>query len=112
MDGDDEPLESAAITTVTMVHVKARILCLYVTGGETDLKWTRTVAREWTEAIIKANPSDAATAKLEAAPARDLATSSGIRGGIVGGMTAILISFLMRSRKSEDQWFGARSDDK
>jgi hypothetical protein len=110
--GDNEPAEDTSITTVTMLHVKARLLCLYVGGRESDLEWTRTLAREWTEAIIQANPSDATVAKLEAAPAREGASISGLRGGIVGGLTAALIMLLSRSFKSNDKWFGAKSDDK
>lgn len=110
-EGEIEPIENATATTVTMVHVKARIVFLYVVGKDTDLNWTRKVAREWSDAIVKLNPSDVETAKIEATPARNRGVDSGLRGGVVGGMAAALVALLMRSFKSNDQWLSAKSDD-
>jgi hypothetical protein len=43
------------VGTTTLVHVKGKLLQLNCYGDKDDLKWSRDVARQWTEAILAAN---------------------------------------------------------
>lgn len=62
-DGRQESIEMSY--TVTLVHVKAKIVSLAVAGPREELEWTRAAAREWTERILTANPSTGEIAEQE-----------------------------------------------
>lgn len=61
--GSPESFEMSA--TVTVVHLKAKIVFLYAAGRKEDIEWTRTASREWVERIVAANPSTGETAAQE-----------------------------------------------
>ena len=42
-------------STVMTVLVKGKLLSCYVTGGPDDLEWTRSAAKEWSDALLSAN---------------------------------------------------------
>lgn len=41
--------------TTTFVHVRGRLLFLYVNGSKDDLEWTRARSKEWAMAVLAAN---------------------------------------------------------
>jgi hypothetical protein len=57
-DAAGRPASVTVATTTTWIHVKAKLLCLYVYGEESGLEWTRTISQQWAAAILAANPPD------------------------------------------------------
>lgn len=52
----DGVVHSEEVTaTLTAILVKGKLLMCYVTGSKGDLQWTRSVAKEWAEAIASSN---------------------------------------------------------
>lgn len=47
-----------AAVTMTYLHVKDKVIYLYVTGPKDDLEWTRGLSKEWSDAIVAVNVSD------------------------------------------------------
>lgn len=57
--GANGKIESAlSMVTGTFVHVRGKILFLYCNGGEKDLEWTRAISKQWSQAILAANPAE------------------------------------------------------
>jgi hypothetical protein len=57
--GADGKIESAlSMVTGTFVHVRGKILFLYCNGGEKDLEWTRAISKQWSQAVLAANPAE------------------------------------------------------
>ncbi|MDB5335040.1 MAG: hypothetical protein JWN70_659 [Planctomycetaceae bacterium] len=87
--GKRVPLVTAA--TSTAIHIKGRTIIVYAYAEESGLEWGREISKQWADAIIKANPSDASTALQEAAKAGGFNWTKilipAIVGGIVGGWT-------------------------
>ena len=46
---------SRVTATAMSILVKGKILNCYVTGGADDLAWTRSIAKQWVDALISAN---------------------------------------------------------
>jgi len=88
-DGTVEPVTGAV--TTSLVHVRGKVLYLYVNADRKEIAWAEQVSRAWADAVIAANPSDAATAERERGPVRDWnnqAFQSGLIGGVIGGLFA------------------------
>lgn len=94
-----------SVSTITMVHVKGKLLFLYCTGDHSDLQWSRQTANEWTEAIIAANPSDFGTAIQETVPVLGRINwakvlEKAMIGAIVGAVIGLLGYLIKRKKKS------------
>lgn len=55
INGEDVGSHVVAATMLTL-HVKDKVLFLYVYGSESDLEWTRDFAANWAAQIVAANP--------------------------------------------------------
>ena len=91
--GNIEPVESAS--TVTFVHVKGKMLMLYVYAEKSGLEWSRAAAKAWSDQIIAQNPSDAAEAAQEAKHRSGFDWNSVLRSGIIGAIVGGLGGLLM-----------------
>lgn len=108
-----EPEEIAMAATSVFMHIKGRIIFLYVYGGENDLEWTRQTANDWSTAIVAANPSSASDKIAESTPravrgidwGRVLgkAASGAVVGGIIGGAFGLFGWLTSRFRKKRPQ---------
>ena len=91
---DGQVTSHPGVVTVTVLHVRAKLFCTYVNGGENDLDWSRQTAREWAAAIVAANPSDTATSAKEArrAPGFDWngVGRTAFIGGVIGGAVGLI----------------------
>lgn len=47
-----------SIITITVIHIKSKVLILFVDGAYDDLEWTREASTIWVKEIIKANSSN------------------------------------------------------
>lgn len=91
--------------TMLALHVKDKVLFLYIYGSESDLDWTREFASIWAAEIVTANPMS-----VEVKQAVERPRSRGINwdevlekaavGALIGGVIGIL-GFLLRRRKKE-----------
>lgn len=57
IEGEDAT-EDISAATLTGLHVRGKILFLYVYGTKSDLEWTRTASADWSDAILAANGSN------------------------------------------------------
>ena len=94
-----------SVSTITMVHVKGKLLSLYCYGDHSDLQWSRQNTNEWTEAIIAANPSDFGTAIQETVPVLGginwaKVLEKAMIGAIVGAVIGLLGYLIKRKKKS------------
>lgn len=104
VDGEDIGADVLAATTL-FLHVKDKLIFLYIYGQESELEWTREAAEKWATDILAANPLSAAEQV-----AVDRPTSLGIDwnqvlekaliGALVGG-AAGLFAFLFRKRRKQ-----------
>lgn len=53
------------VVTATFVHVRGKVLYLYVNTEKKALEWSRTAAKAWAEQVIAANPSTGDTVERE-----------------------------------------------
>ena len=44
--------------TVSLTHVRGKVLLLYAHAHARDLEWTRSASRQWVEAVLSANAAD------------------------------------------------------
>jgi hypothetical protein len=94
------PVSWEASITVTLVHVRGKILYLYAVGQKDDLSWTRDASREWAAAVVAANPSTGAIAEQERGAGFDWVgvVKYGIIGALVAGLASAFISVARRKR--------------
>jgi hypothetical protein len=86
--------------TVTLIHLKGKVLFLYANAEKSGLAWCRAESRKWMEAIISANPSTGEVAARESGPSRSGFDWSGVAiGGLIGGVIGAL-SYALRKKKS------------
>ena len=57
------PFENVA--TVSALHVRGKVLFLWVYAEKEGLQWSRELARHWSDAVLEANPSTGEIAALE-----------------------------------------------
>lgn len=90
-------------TYETFLHVKGKLIFLYVNGGDQDLDWTRQFSKAWAAVILTANPSDAATVARESAR-RGFDWSRVLRSALIGGAVGGLFGlFRVFTRKKADK---------
>lgn len=106
-DGTGNTTPEESIVTTTAVHIKGKVILLYVYGAKTDLDWTKTASKTWATRIIAENPSTGTVAKQEnkSRPAKSSAgidwtkaLISGAVAAVVGGIAA-LISMILKKKK-------------
>ena len=68
-DGKATPMEVSV--TSTWIHVRGRALQLYAFGEKDGLDWTREASKQWSEAILAANPPDERSVALESGQKQD-----------------------------------------
>lgn len=100
-DASDAQVVSA---TMLAVHVKERILFLYVYGQEPDVEWTRTAVSRWADQILAANPvaSDAEPASaVEASGEFEWARLIRVTiiGAVIGGLIVLIGSWVRANNK-------------
>ncbi len=103
VDGDDVQSSVLAATSLTL-HVKDKVIFLYVYGSKSDLNWTRQVAAMWATDIVAANPMSTAERR-----AVDKSDSFGINwsqvlekaliGALVVGLIAFVSLFFRKNKK-------------
>ncbi len=103
-DGESLGTDVLAATTL-ILHVKDKVIFLYVYGKESDLEWTREAAARWATDIRAANPLSTSEQR-----AVERSSSSGINwsrvfekaliGAFLGGIIGF-ISFLFGRRKKQ-----------
>jgi len=88
----------AGYATAAFLHVRGKLLFVYVYGDENDLEWTRQCSKDWTAAILAANPSDAATAARESGPSmpRGFDWKRVFICALIGGAIGALVSLFRR----------------
>ena len=99
----------AQVVSATMlaVHVKERVLFLYVYGDEADVAWTRSTASQWADAIRAANPAagDAGAASAVDAPGGfdwGRVVSMAIIGAVIGGLIVLIGSRVRGGSRNHD----------
>lgn len=101
----DEDMGSYVVAvTMLFLHVKDKVLFLYVYGSESDLEWTRDFADNWAVQIVAANPVSA-----EVKRALDRPVSHGVNWdtvlekaalvGLIGGFIGFFVMLLRRRKK-------------
>lgn len=94
----------SAVVTATLVHARAKLFFLYANGGEQDLDWTRQISRNWAEAILAANPSDATAAAAETAGPSGFdwkrIQRGALIGGVIGGLVGLVGYFFARGKRT------------
>lgn len=104
-DEAGNPSSFVTVMTATFVHVKGKVLFLYSYAEESDLDWSRNLSTQWSNAVIKANPSDFQSSVNENLPA----IVTGIDWNEVGvkaligafvGLLIGLVSWLVKRAKS------------
>jgi len=103
-DESGKPAVYEGVVTTTFVHLKGRVLFLYVNAEKGGLQWSRTVSKNWAAQLVQANPSTGTFAELEARPSRSgfnwsSVVRSAIIGGAIGGLFA-LFGALKKKRQS------------
>jgi hypothetical protein len=85
-----------AVSTVTAVLLKGKILTLYCYGAEADLEWSRESSKRWASAIIAANPLDVTSSIKESLPSAltgfnwEKVGVSAIEGALIGLMVGLI----------------------
>jgi hypothetical protein len=102
VNSEDAGVNVLAATSL-ILHVRDKVLFLYVYGTESDLEWTRNTAANWSTEIIDANPLS-----TDEQRAVDKSGSAGIDwnrvlertliGALIGGVIGLL-SLLFRKRR-------------
>jgi len=103
-NGYDQIMESVA--TITFVHLKGKVLYLYVYAPKEDLEWSRQASKEWLAEIMAANPVSAAMAQREQAENHSgfnwfSLGKSGFQGAIIGGIVGAIVVLMKRKNKSK-----------
>lgn len=90
-DENGKSSTNEGVVTATFVHLRGKVLFLYVYAEKDALEWCRTEARKWTDAIIAANPSVGEVAFRENRKPRSgldwsQAFTTGLIGAVIGGI--------------------------
>ncbi len=98
---DNQDLDKSVIAaTVLFLHVKDKVMFVYVYGPESDLEWTRETAARMATDIVAANPL---TAELEQALNKTgfgINWNQVIKSALIGGAIGLVV-FFVRRRKEE-----------
>ncbi len=100
-DAAGQPASVVVAITTTWIHVRAKLLCLYVYGEESGLEWTRTISKQWAAAILAANPSGLRSSAQESLPpaGRDLGWMKLAGEVVVAVIIAAIITLIRRARQ-------------
>ncbi len=113
--GGEDMGNTVVAATTAFVHVREKILFVYVYGAEGDLEWTREFTSNWLAQIFEANaePVSVATTydadetnRPEASPERrgmdwGKVLERGLIGALIGAVVGIFA--MLRSRRRKDQ---------
>jgi len=86
MTADGQRTNLPGVVTTTYLHARGKLFFTYVYGGEKDLEWSRQVSKEWTAALLAANPSDDTTLAKESAGSGGFDWTQVFRSALVGGL--------------------------
>ncbi len=102
---NDEDMGSDVVAgTMLFLHVKDKVLFLYVYGPESDLEWTRDFAANWAVQIIAANPVSAEVKRALDRPVShgvnwDRVLENAVLGGLIGVFIGFFVMLLRRRNK-------------
>ena len=102
---NDEDMGSDVVAgTMLLLHVKDKVLFLYVYGPESDLEWTRDFAANWAVQIIAANPVSAEVKRALDRPVShgvnwDRVLENAALGGLIGVFIGFFVMLLRRRNK-------------
>ena len=90
--------------TASTLHVRDKVLFIYVYGSETDLEWSREFSSRWTEQIFALNPismaEQSAVAQSGSSGIWDGVLKKAAIGALIGGLLGGF-GFLIGRRKKE-----------
>jgi hypothetical protein len=102
--GDEDVSTDAVAATTLFLHVKDKVIFLYVYGSKSELDWTRDAAATWATDIVAANPLS-----TEEKRAVDKSDSFGVNwsqvlekaliGALIGGAIGFVSFFFKRRKK-------------
>lgn len=92
-DAPGNPFTFITCVTATFVHVKGKVIFLYAYSAENDLEWNRRMSKQWSDAVVAANPVDASASVKEALPSSVSNLGWGKIGGkaVIGGFLALIV---------------------
>jgi|GEM_PF-759011 len=104
-DENGRPSVFEAVGTLTLVHLKGKILFLYANAEKAGLDWSRAESRKWADMLIAANPSVGDIAAREASPARhgfdwQKVVERAILGAIIGGIVGAIGYVFGKNKKA------------
>lgn len=103
-DGDGDVWVDVIAATMTLLHVKDRVLFVYAYGAQDDLDWSREASRAFADAIVAANAGDMGSRASSHVPRSsrgidwDKVVSRGV-GGATLALLVALISWLVGRRR-------------
>jgi len=105
-NGYNQVIESVA--TITLVHLKGKVLNFYVYAPKEDLEWSRQASKEWLAEVIATNPSSPAIAQREQTESHSgfnwsAVGKSGVQGGIIGGIIGVIFVLIRKKNKNKSQ---------
>jgi hypothetical protein len=104
VDGEHVGTNVLAVTTL-FLHVKDKVLFLYVYGSESELDWTRDTAATWAADIVAANPlSDEEKRAVDKSDSISVDWSQVLEKALIGALVGGLVGFVslyFRKRKKE-----------
>jgi hypothetical protein len=90
-DKAGRPTIFEGVVTATFVHVRGKVLMLYVNAEKSGLDWSRKEAQNWADAVIAANPSGALAAARETTGIDwGQVGEKAMIGGVIGGLVALV----------------------
>jgi hypothetical protein len=87
---DAKPESAASIVTGTFVLVNGKILFLYSNAGEDDLEWSRAISKDWSGAVLAANPAEGKTAARNPLTGNSFGARV-LRGTLIGALIGLVI---------------------
>ena len=103
-DGSENNEFERIVATCTFVHLKGKLLCLYVYAEKEGIEWSRATSKNWVDLIIAQNPSTDEELRLENQSRFRFdfvkPLKSAIIGAIAGGITAFVYGLWKRRKKT------------
>jgi hypothetical protein len=108
-DENGIPASFVSASTITLVHVKSKVLILNSYAEESGLDWCREVSRQWAKAVVAANPSDFHTSVKEALPPAVSGINwekAGVKvavviiSGLIIGLVSLIRWLIIRARRA------------
>lgn len=101
------PASYVTIVTVTLTHVKGKVLFLYSYAEETGLEWSREASKQWASAIVAANPPDLQSSVKESLPSTvtgidwEEVGAKAVAGAIIGLILGLIGWAIKRGKASQ-----------